>query len=213
MANFVSLDPAALDDTRRYDILVGAVEPRPIALVSTVSRDGIPNLGPFSFFMLGGANPPSLFYSPTINKRGARKDSLRNVEDTGEFVVNAVTRDMVGGMNAASFEFPDSYNEWQAAGFTAIASELVGPARVAESPFQLECKLFRVVEHGDGPGAARYVIGEVVRMHIREDVYDGYGVDLDRYRPLSRMGGQDYLDTKSLQMFSLQRPTGLSGAS
>lgn len=206
--SFVSLPPAELDQTRLYDILVTGVEPRPIAFVSTVSRDGVPNLGPYSFFMLGGANPPSLMYSPTINMRGQKKHSLQNVEETGEFVVNTVTREMAEGMNASSFEYPDRYNEWEVCGFEPLPSDLVKPPRVGESPVQFECKLYQIVQHGNEPGAACYVIGEIVKIHIREDVWDGRGIDPQRFRPISRMGGPEYLDTKNMELFSLERPRG-----
>ena len=180
-----------------YALLTRVVQPRPIALVSTLSLAGVPNLAPFSFFMAGGSNPPSVCYSPTLNGEGEEKDSLRNVRETGEFVVNTVHRAMADGMNAASASLGPGESEWSLTGFTALASELVRPARVAESLAQLECRLFEVIAHGDGPTAARYVIGEVVRLHLDEAAFE----------TIARLGGKDYLDTATGRTFALNRPT------
>jgi flavin reductase (DIM6/NTAB) family NADH-FMN oxidoreductase RutF len=206
--DFISLTPADLEMTQVYDILVAGVQPRPIAFISTLDADGGGNLAPFSFFVAGGANPPSVVYSATLNKTGGKKHSLLNVEATKEFVVNTVTREMAEGMNASSFDYPDRYNEWDVCGFAPIASLKVKPPRVKESPVQFECRLFQVVQHGSQSGAACYVIGEVVQMHIREDVWDGRSIDPDAFRPISRLAGANYLDTESLELFSLERPSG-----
>jgi flavin reductase (DIM6/NTAB) family NADH-FMN oxidoreductase RutF len=191
-----------------YDVLVAAVQPRPIALVSTMGSDGSENLAPFSFFMAGGSSPPSLMYSPALNAKGEPKDSLRNVEETSEFVVNLVTRTMADAMNAASYEYPAGFDEWQVAKLTPIASEVVKPRRVQESPIHFECRLFQIVRHGEGPTAANYVIGEVVRVHVLEQLWGGTGIVRGSFRPISRMGGPEYLDTDALEIFSMPRPTG-----
>lgn len=204
---FVSLDLLEMRIRDRYDFLVNAVEPRPIAFVSTVSASGAPNLAPFSFFMAGGSNPPSLMFSPALNRHGEPKDSLRNVLETREFVVNTVTREMASGMNATSFDFEEGFNEWVVSGFDPLPSEVVKPARVAQSPVQFECRLFHVVEHGSGNGAARYVVGEIVRAHVAENCWTGERIDSSNYRPISRMGGPNYLDTKDLELFVMPRPS------
>lgn len=204
---FVSLNLNELRIRERYNILVAAVAPRPIAFVSTISSAGIPNLAPFSFFMAGGSNPPSVMFAPALNKSGEPKDSLRNALETGEFVINSVTRAMAPGLNETSFDFPHHFDEWTVSGFTPLTSEVVAPARVAESPIHMECRLFQVIEHGQGNGAARYVVGEVVRMHVKEEVWTGSGIDPMVYRPLSRMGGPNYLDTEALEVFPMPRPS------
>jgi flavin reductase (DIM6/NTAB) family NADH-FMN oxidoreductase RutF len=205
---FISLDPAAMTPKQVYDVLVGTIQPRPIAFVSTICAGGAENLAPFSFFMVGGSNPPSLMYSPSLNAKGMAKHSLTNVEETGEFVVNIVTRSMAEGMNATSFDYPPGFSEWQIAGLTPLASEVVRPSRVAESPAQFECKVFEIVRHGSGPSAANYVIGEVVRMHIRDELWTGEGLQQGALRPISRLGGPEYLDTANLEIFQMTRPTG-----
>ena len=179
-----------------YALLTRVVSPRPIAFVSTLSAEGVPNLAPFSFFMAGGSNPPSVCYSPVLDGRGAEKDSLRNVRETGEFTVNTVDRRMATGMNAASAALGPEESEWGPSGFTPLASEVVKPARVRESLAQMECRLFTVVSHGDGPTAARYVIGEVLRLHLAEGAFE----------TIARLGGADYLDTATGRRFDLRRP-------
>ena len=179
-----------------YALLTTVIQPRPIALVSTISLRGVPNLAPFSFFMAGGSNPASVCYSPTLNGKGEEKDSLRNVRETGEFVVNTVHRSMAKGMNAASASLGPEESEWEATGFTRLESELVRPLRVAESLVQLEFRLFSILAHGAAPTAARAVVGEVVRLHLREGGFE----------TIARLGGRDYLDSESGNRFEMDRP-------
>lgn len=203
---FVSVDPLELRIRERYELLTSAVAPRPIAFVSTISSAGIANLAPFSFFMAGGSNPPSVMFAPALNRQGEPKDSLRNVQETGEFVINSVTRGQAQGMNETSYDYPHEFNEWEVSGFTQLPSDLVAPPRVAESLVQMECKLHMIAEHGEGNGGARYVIGEVVRVHVAEDCWTGSGIDASIYKPISRMGGPNYLDTEAMEMFVMPRP-------
>lgn len=205
--SFISLTPSDLEVPQVYDILVAGIQPRPIAFISTKSAAGVANLAPYSFFIAGGANPPSIVYSPTLGKAGSKKHSLLNVEETGEFVVNAVTREMAESMKGYGATPPDTYDEWKMCGFTPIPSEIVAPARVAESPVQFECRLFALLQHGSNPSSACYVVGEVVKIHIQESVWDGYSIDPLRFRPISRMGGANYLDTNSLELFLLENPS------
>jgi flavin reductase (DIM6/NTAB) family NADH-FMN oxidoreductase RutF len=199
---FVSIRMADLSSVEAYDLLASTIVPRPIAFVSTISSAGVANLAPFSFFMAGGSSPPSVMYSPTLNKSGDPKDSLRNVIETGEFVVNSVHRAMAAGMNAASYEFSADESEWEITGFNPLPSVAVKPARVLESFVQFECRLFQVVEHGTGANAARYVIGEVVYTHVNQAV-SGNLADL---RLISRLGGRYYADLDAMERFHMDRP-------
>lgn len=200
--DFVTFRMADLSSLESYELLASIVVPRPIAFVSTCTESGTPNLAPFSFFMAGGSNPPSLMYSPTLNKEGEPKDSLRNVLATQEFVVNTVHREMAHGMNASSFEYPAEDSEWAVSGFTPVESVSVRPPRVLESLAQFECRLFRVVEHGDGPNAARYVIGEVLYTHL----HPALAADPAQLRTISRLGGPNYIDLETMELFQLTRP-------
>ncbi len=197
----VPLDLAALPPADLYRLLADLVVPRPIAFVSTLDGEGRPNLAPFSFFMLGGSQPPSLCVSPTLGRAG-EKDTLRNVRATGEFVVALLTRAQAEGMNAASAALPPGESEWPRSGFTPAPSTRVAPPRPAECPAAFECRLHAVVEHGDAPGAARYVIGEIVAAHLHRVLLGRTGA----FAPLARLGGSDYLDLATSERFALERP-------
>lgn len=199
-----ALDPARLEAMEVYRLLTNFVVPRPIAFVSSVSAEGVANLAPFSYFNLGGINPPSLVFSPVTSPGDGDKDTLVNIRATGEYVINLVTLDIVMGMNETSFGFPSHVDEWEVSGLTPVPSAVVGPARVLESPVSFECRLFEVVSHGAGPGAANYVIGEVVQMHVEESVLGA----MEEFPAVSRLGGPHYLDLGAMERFSLERPTG-----
>jgi flavin reductase (DIM6/NTAB) family NADH-FMN oxidoreductase RutF len=202
---FRTFDPSGMSMREQYDLLVAAIVPRPIALVSTVDGQGNLNLAPFSFFMAGGARPLSLAFSPTLNLDGTEKHTLRNIRESQEFVVNTVHRDIVREMNAASGALPAEVSEWGVGGLTPVPSERVRPPRVAESLVQLECRLFEVVEHGEGAGAARYVVGEVVQLHFAEALFS-QGVA--SAAPLvARLGGPNYVDLGEVDPFPLERPS------
>ena len=198
---FASLDFEALPPPELYRALSDLIVPRPIAFVSTLDSEGRPNLAPFSFFMMGGSNPPSLCFSPGRGRDG-EKDTLRNIRATGEMTVNLVTRAESEGMNATSATLPYGESEWVASGFTPLDSVLVRPPRVAECAASLEARLMTVVEHGDGPGAARYVIAEIVAAHVDETLVGRTG----EFAPIARLGGAAYLDLASSEQFELRRP-------
>jgi flavin reductase (DIM6/NTAB) family NADH-FMN oxidoreductase RutF len=189
-----------------YDLLSSVVVPRPIAFVSTVSSDGIGNIAPFSYFMPGGSNPPSLCFSIAGLRPGKEKDTLRNIKQTGEFCVNLVERSIAEHMNQTSFVFDSAVNELEVVGLTPLPCVKIKPSRVAESRVHLECILFEIVSHGNGQGSANYVIGEIVCIHIAENLLSEETLTAHKYRPISRMGGRDYLDTSSLEVFTMERP-------
>ena len=171
------IDPKDKSVGEVFDYLLGGVAPRPIALVSTLSEDGQPNLAPFSFFNAFGGNPPTVAFSPSRRRRDATtKDTYHNLMATKECVIHAVTYDIVQQVNLASGEFDAGVNEFEKSGLTPVPSDIVKPARVAESPFQMECVLNQIVNLGDGPGSGNLAICEVVRFHIDERVFDNKGV-------------------------------------
>ncbi len=174
-----------------------------------MSPDGDANLAPFSFFMAGGANPASVVFSPTGNRSGIPKDTLRNVAATGEYVINVVTYAMRAGMNETSQEYAYGVSEWEPAGFTPVPSVLVRPPRVAESPLAMECRLFQIVPHGAGPMSASYVIGEVVLFHAAREILDGSSVDPSRVDYVARMSGDWYSRANGDSMFQMARPARL----
>jgi flavin reductase (DIM6/NTAB) family NADH-FMN oxidoreductase RutF len=199
------IDVSTADVVAVYRALVGLVVPRPIAWVTTVDSSGRVNLAPFSFFNAFGANPPIVVFSPTLRRDGSKKDTLLNVEDVGEFVVNAAVEELAEKMNSTSAELPRGQSESDRAGLTLAPSAKVRPPRVAESPVHLECIVRGIMSMGDGPIAANLVIGEVVLIHIEERVLDATGqVDPRKLRAIARLGGSDYCRISDL--FQMERP-------
>jgi len=199
------IDPASAAPVDIYKLMVGAIVPRPIAFVSTVSPEGILNLAPFSFFTGISANPPVICFSPMIRGSDAgRKDTLRNIERTREFVVNVVSEEFVRQMNICSIEFPPEIDEFEASGLTPIPSDVVKPPRVKESHIHMECTLVQIVDVSPKPLGGSIVLGQVVRFHVDDALIDNYRIDPDKLRPVGRMGGPTY--TRTTDRFDLERP-------
>src|SRR3989338_1009879 len=153
-------------------LLTGGIGPRPIALVSTLSKEGISNLAPFSFFNAFGSNPPMVAFSPARRGRdGSFKDTYENLMETKECVVQVVTYTIVEQVNLASAEFPNTVSEFEKSGLTPIDSKIVRPKRVQESPFQMECKLHQMIPLGNRNGSGNLAICEVLLFHIDETAY------------------------------------------
>jgi len=199
------LKPEDLSIKDNYKLIIGSILPRPIALVSTLSDDGVLNLAPFSFFTGITSKPPTVGFAPALKgKEGDKKDTLANVESTGEFVVNVVTEDISDQMIKTASDVPPDVDEFEIAGFTAIDSEIVKPPRVKESPINLECKLFQVVYIGDGTeGSGAFVIGEIVAYHIDDALYNDGRIDTALLKPIGRLAGLDY--TTLGRCFSMDR--------
>ena len=198
----MKLDPHTFDNF--YRVLTGVVVPRPIAFVSTISTDGILNLAPFSFFNAVASNPPTIVFSSSRHTGDKRKDTLSNIEQTGEFVVNVVVDDIAEAMNRTAAEFPAEVSEFELAGLTPAASDLVKAPRVAESPVNMECKLQQVIPLGQGAHEHGLVIGEVVLMHVRDDILNGHRVNHHILKPTGRLAGSMYCHTS--EVFEMVRP-------
>lgn len=198
-------DPAREEPANIYKLMIGSIVPRPIAFVSSISADGILNLAPFSFFTGVSANPPVICFSPMIRGTdGSRKDTLNNIEATGEFVVNIVSEDFAQQMNICSTEYPPDVDEFAASGLTPVPSDLVKPPRVKESRVNMECLLLQVVHVSPKPLGGSLVLGEVVRFHVDDSIVEEFRVDPDKLRPIGRMGGPSY--TRTSDRFDLTRP-------
>jgi len=189
-----------------YRLLIGAVVPRPIAWVSTLS-DGRLNLAPFSFFNLVSAKPPLLGFAPSfreVHGRPAPKDTLRNIRETGEFVVNVVTFAVAEAMNLTSGDYESSINEFEVAKLATRPSQVVRPPHVAASPVSFECRAERIIDFGSEPASGSLVIGEIVSVHLEDEVlrdgrFDGDALDL-----IGRMGGTQY--SRTTERFDMKRP-------
>lgn len=181
------LDPGTVSPGDFYRFMISVVVPRPIAFVSTVSADGRFNVAPFSYFNAITNQPPLLGIS--INRRrGVPKDTLRNIEATAEFVVNTVDEPLGERMVHTSGEWPEDVDEFALSGLTPVASDLIKPPRVGESPIGMECRLHRIIELGN----TFFVVGEIVRAHVKDAVLTDGKVDIAKLRPLGRLGGDGY---------------------
>lgn len=198
----MQLDPQTFGNF--YRVLTGVVVPRPIAFVSTISPEGVTNLAPYSFFNAVASNPPTLVFSSSRHTGHKEKDTLANVEATGEFVVNVVVDDIAAAMNQTAAEFPATVSEFEIAGLTPSPSVKIRPPRVAESPVNMECRLQQVINLGNGDHQHGLVIGEVVLLHIRDDLIDGHRVNHHLLKPTGRLAGSMYCHTA--EVFEMTRP-------
>ncbi|HTV53608.1 MAG TPA: flavin reductase family protein [Terriglobia bacterium] len=199
------LDPSQIAPGDVYKLMIGMIVPRPIAFVSTVDPAGTRNLAPFSYFTACGSNPPVVCFSTSV-RSGPQpyKDTLHNVESTGEFVVNIVSEEIAEQMNKTAIDVPPEIDEFELSGLTPIASDLVRPPRVAESKVQMECRLHQIVRVSDRPGGGILVLGEVLLFHVLESLLDGYKIDPEKLSAIGRMGGPSYVRTHD--RFDMQRP-------
>ncbi len=201
----MEFDPAALPPNAMYKLLISSVVPRPIAWVSSVDRAGVRNLAPFSYFMAITDDPPTIAFSSSFRGAGpdGKKDTLRNIEDTGEFVVNVVDDDLAAQMNVTSGEYPPEVDEFEVAALAVAPGTRVGVPRVASAPITLECRLDRLVS----VGRATLVLGRIVYVHVRDGLYDAATgrLDMHRLRPVGRLAGNLY--THVHDIFEMKRPS------
>lgn len=203
----ITIDPKEVSPVKLQGYLQSAVAPRPIAFASTLDADGTPNLSPFSFFNIFSSNPPILVFSPARRVRNnTTKHTLENCIATREVVINVVNYDIVQQASLSSTEYPDGVNEFLKSGLTPIASDIVKPFRVAESPVQLECKVNEIIALGTEGGAGNLVICEIVKIHIREEILDENGsIDPVKIDLVSRLGGNWY-SRSNAGLFEVEKP-------
>lgn len=194
-----------------YNIVLSSVGPRPIAWVSSLSASGQPNLAPFSFFNCVCMDPPLLAFAPGLRPAkkegrldGVPKDTLRNVRETKEFVVNVVTYDLLQQMNITSGEYDSSVNEFELARLTPQPSKVVRPPRVRESPVSFECKLHQILDFSTAPTSSSLVIGRIVAVHIDDAHIKDGRIDRDSLDLIGRMGGMQY--SRTTERMELERP-------
>lgn len=204
----LTLNPKELSIPVLQKYLQNAIAPRPICFASTISKTGEPNLAPFSFFNLFSSNPPIAVFSPAYSGRtGAPKDTLLNVKEVPEVVINVVNYQMVHQTSLASSPFPKGTNEFIKSGFTPVPSELIKPFRVKESPVQMECKVIEVKELGTAGGAGNLVICEIIKIHIDEAVLTAEKqIDTKKIDLVARMGDNWYCRAYGEALFEVQKP-------
>lgn len=199
----MTIDPASVPVANAYKILIGSIVPRPIGFISTISSGGVFNLAPFSFFNGVCGDPPVVCFAP--NARAPAKDTLLNIQATGEFVVNIVSEEIAEQMNLCSGNYPPEVDEFKLSGLTPVASDIVRPPRVLESHVNMECRAMQVIEVSSKPWGGHLVLGEVVRFHVDDAIIDSrYHIDAGKLRAIGRMGGMAYCRTRD--RFEMVRP-------
>lgn len=203
----MEITPGNLEWTDAYKLLVGSIIPRPIAFVTTLDSNGVINAAPFSFFTAICADPMLVCFSPMRRgSDGAKKDTLNNIEETKEFVINIVSEDFVEQMNICATEFPAEIDEIDMAGLTKVNSQTVNPPRIKESKVQLECTLYQVLHFGEHAGAGSLVIGKVELVHVADELFEKGRINSEKLKPIGRLAGHMY--TKPMtDVFELVRKT------
>jgi flavin reductase (DIM6/NTAB) family NADH-FMN oxidoreductase RutF len=199
------IDPNKQSFSENYKLMIGSIVPRPIALVSTVSSNGLKNLAPFSYFNGVCSYPPTIMFAPgRRGYDGLTKDTLNNIRETEDFTVSIVSEKIGKQMVACATDYPPDVDEFEISGLTPLPSEKVKAPRVAESKVSFECKLNQIVEIGDdSPGAGFLVIGTIVIFHIDDDVYRNGKIDIKTLKPLGRLAGNSY--TRISEIFDIVR--------
>jgi len=202
----MKIDPANLDHRDTHHLMVGAVVPRPIAWVSTVGEDGALNLAPFSAYGIVSLKPALVGFCVVPTRDGKKKDTLRNIEFAKEFVINVVDETLAESMNVTSTPYPSDVDEHKEAGFTPVIADLVNAPMVAESPVNMECRLLQILEFGEAPATNSFIIGEVLRVHVRDEIYADGEIQMAKLKAVGRLGGGGDMYCRTRDSFELKRP-------
>jgi flavin reductase (DIM6/NTAB) family NADH-FMN oxidoreductase RutF len=195
----------SVQHTGIYPLLVGMIAPRPIAWVTSKSETGVVNLAPFSFFNVFGVNPPVVVFSPLIRPDGSKKDTHLNIEATGEFVIHAATEDHVELINSSSKGLPHHESELEWLKIATMPSKKIGVPRIADVPWAIECRLQQIVSLGDQPLSGNLIIGQIMYIHINDEILGEDGQpDPRKLKSVARMGGEYWCGSQDL--FTQKRP-------
>jgi flavin reductase (DIM6/NTAB) family NADH-FMN oxidoreductase RutF len=190
----MKFDPSEISFTEVHKLMIGSIVPRPIAFVSTLSKNGKNNIAPFSYFNGVCSRPPTIMFAPARRGwDGKEKDTLINIRDNNQFVINIVSESFAEQMVMCSTDFDSDVDEFEISGLNPVPSNKISPPRLLESKISYECELNQIVEIGEGDaGSGFIVIGTIVLFHIDDDVYDNGHILLDRLEPLGRLAGNQY---------------------
>lgn len=186
----MKIDPKMLDFRDCHHMLAGAIVPRPIALISTIGANGVNNVAPFSSISIAGIKPALVVFTVSTLRRkgGQKKDTIRNIEFSKEFVVNVpVTESMAEAMNKSAAEYPSDVDEFKETGLTAIKADIVKAPMVAESPVNFECRVVQILEFGELPSISNLVIGEVLLAHVKDEFYENHEIQSGKMRAIGRL--------------------------
>lgn len=198
----ITLDDVSAQDI--YKLMIGAIQPRPIAWVCTRNRRGQLNLAPFSFFTLASVNPPVIAFSPLLKADGREKDTVRNLRENPEFTLNIVSHALVGPMNQTSAALPYGDSEIVHAGLNTAPSKVIDTPRIREALVHFECGVRELHSFGDQPLAGRLVLGDVRHVHVDDALYDLGRIRSDRLDAVGRLAGDVYATTRDT--FEIERP-------
>ena len=195
----MKIDPEDMSRRNTHELIMSAIVPRPVALVSTVGEDGVFNLAPYSGFYSLALKPTLVGINFGWTRDGRTKDTLRNIEFSKEFVVNVVTETMAEVMNQTSAEYPSDVDEFKEVGLTPIKADIVKSPMVAESPVNMECKLVQIMQFGESPIGSQVAIGQVVLVHVKDELWSGEYIEPSRLKAIARIGGRDsYCRTRDI---------------
>lgn len=200
----MKIDLTNLDYKDSHELLVSAIVPRPIAFVSTAGKDGVFNVAPFSFFSPISCKPALVGLGIGTRRDGRKKDTLVNIEFSRDFVINVVTETLAEAVNQASADYASDVDEFKEVGLTPVKADMVKSPMVAESPINMECRLVQILEVGDATRSSSFIIGEVVRVHIKDDLYINGEIQGSAFKTIGRLGAELYCRTTDL--FEMKRP-------
>ncbi len=203
----MKIEPGKLAQQGSSHLLTDIVIPRPIAWVSTVGKSGVFNLAPFSAYGMIGSRPMLIGFSVTTTRDGKKKDTIRNIEATREFVINVVTEDLAKEMNITSTPYPSDVSEFEKAGLKPLKADLVKAPMVAESPVNMECRVVRIHRFGEAPTITSFIIGKVLLVHIKDNFWDNRSKRIEGLRAIARLGGEEDLYCLAQDTFEMKRPT------
>ena len=203
----ITINPKEESTKSLHHYLLSSIGPRPIALASTIDKNGCPNLSPFSYFNIFSSNPPILIFSPARRVRdNTTKDTLENAKQVKEVVINVVTYDIVEKMTLTSLDYEKDVDEFVKASFTHLKSDLVKPFRVKESPIQFECKINEIISLGENGGAGNLIICEIILMHIDQNILDAKNnIDPNKVNLIGRLGFDWYLKSDPKSLFEIKK--------
>ncbi len=200
----MKIDPTNLDWRDGHELMMGSVVPRPIAFVSTIGKDGVFDVAPFSAFSTVSVKPTLICFTAGSRRDGQKKRTLLNIESSREFVVNIVTEAMAEAMNQSSAVYPYDVDKFKAAGLTPVKADIVKPPMVGESPINLECRVLEMHEFVAPPRRSSLIIGQVLLVHIKDECYQNGEIQMSKLKAIARMGGQFYCRTRDI--FEIKRP-------
>lgn len=203
----MKFNPSELDRQNMSHLVTDIVVPRPIAWVSTISQNGIPNLAPFSAYSMVGANPMVVCFTASTTREGRKKDTLLNIEMTKEFVISTVTEDLAEAMNETCAPYPHDVSEYEKANLTPVKADIVKVPMVGESPVNMECRLLQILEFGTLPSLSSLIIGEVLLVHIADELYEKETGRISGLKAIGRLGGNGDIYCKINDTFQMTRPT------